>query len=242
MSELLDQAAQALRDSGGRMTAQRRTIIEALERIGGHPTAEEIYDAARNGDAEINPSTVYRTLSWLEQAGLLSPTWLGSDRCRRQEPLVGALPAEHHHFVCNECGQIVEFSEPLIESVKTRFAAEHGAHITRATLIFYGLCSTCQAELSGEAGERESAGTMEEEMTLLSTLRAGGQGVVRKLTGERAFCSRAANLGFTEGAEVEVIQNYGHGPLIVAVRGTRVALGRTEAASVLVATRGGSGA
>ncbi len=71
-------------------------------------------------------------------------------------------------------------------------------------------------------------------MTLLSALQAGGQGVVRRLTGERAFCSRAANLGFTEGAQVLMIQNYGRGPIIVAVRGTRVALGRLEAANVLV--------
>jgi Fe2+ transport system protein FeoA len=68
----------------------------------------------------------------------------------------------------------------------------------------------------------------------LSMIRAGEQGVVRSLQGGHAFASRVANLGFTAGAAVEVIQNYGHGPLIVAVRGTRVALGRAEADNVLV--------
>ncbi len=75
--------------------------------------------------------------------------------------------------------------------------------------------------------------------TALSAVRAGERGIVRALRGGRSFCSRAANLGFTEGAHVEVIQNYGRGPMIVAVRGTRVALGRQEAANVLVdAARG----
>jgi len=41
-------------------------------------------------------------------------------------------------------------------------------------------------------------------------------------------------LGLTPGAGVTVLQNYGHGPLIVRVRDTRVALGRGEASNVLV--------
>ena len=46
--------------------------------------------------------------------------------------------------------------------------------------------------------------------------------------------TRLVSLGFTPGAEVSMTQNYGRGPLIVTVRGTRVALGRVEAAKILV--------
>ena len=46
--------------------------------------------------------------------------------------------------------------------------------------------------------------------------------------------TRLVSLGFTPGAEVSMSQNYGRGPLIVTVRGTRVALGRIEAAQILV--------
>lgn len=46
--------------------------------------------------------------------------------------------------------------------------------------------------------------------------------------------TRLASLGFTPGAEVSMAQNYGRGPLIVTVRGTRVALGRVEAAQIFV--------
>jgi Fe2+ transport system protein FeoA len=68
----------------------------------------------------------------------------------------------------------------------------------------------------------------------LSSLPAGAQGVIHSLLGERSFGSRVANLGFTVGAPVSVRQNYGRGPMIVALRGTLVALGRAEAAKVLV--------
>jgi Fe2+ transport system protein FeoA len=46
--------------------------------------------------------------------------------------------------------------------------------------------------------------------------------------------TRLVSLGFTPGAEVNMTQNYGYGPLIVTVRGTRVALGRVEAAKIFV--------
>jgi ferrous iron transport protein A len=72
--------------------------------------------------------------------------------------------------------------------------------------------------------------------TPLSALRAGGEGIIRSLQGGRDFCSRVANLGFTAGAAIKVMQNYGHGPILVSVRGTLVALGRREAERVLVAS------
>lgn len=75
-----------------------------------------------------------------------------------------------------------------------------------------------------------------EELALhtLSDIPAGGCTIVRKLRGGRDFVSRMTALGFTEHAEVRVIRNHGHGPIIAMVRGARVALGRGEAQKVLV--------
>ena len=60
----------------------------------------------------------------------------------------------------------------------------------------------------------------------LSGMPTGQRGMVLSLEGGRIFCSRAANLGFTESAEVIVVQNYRRCPMLVSVRGTLVALGR----------------
>jgi ferrous iron transport protein A len=54
------------------------------------------------------------------------------------------------------------------------------------------------------------------------------------MAGGHQFLSRLASLGFTPGAQLEVLQNYGHGPIIVRLRDTRVALGRGEAEKILV--------
>jgi len=46
--------------------------------------------------------------------------------------------------------------------------------------------------------------------------------------------ARLAALGFTPGAEVRVVRNQGRGPLIVSVLDTEVALGRGQAAHIIV--------
>lgn len=68
----------------------------------------------------------------------------------------------------------------------------------------------------------------------LSELPANRWGTILCLEGGRRFNSRLAALGFTAGAQVKMLQNYGQGPLIVLVRGTRIALGRGEACKVVV--------
>lgn len=71
----------------------------------------------------------------------------------------------------------------------------------------------------------------------LSALPAGATATIHALQGGHEFRSRLANLGFTGGTTVTVTQNYGHGPMLVSVRGALVALGRAEAAKVLVSVR-----
>ncbi len=72
------------------------------------------------------------------------------------------------------------------------------------------------------------------ENASLGALAPGEAGIVQGLSGGRGFVGRLAALGFTPGAEVTMVQNFGHGPIIVLVRGTRIALGRGEANGVLV--------
>jgi Fe2+ transport system protein FeoA len=68
----------------------------------------------------------------------------------------------------------------------------------------------------------------------LNTLGKGERAFVYALSGGRAEANRLVSLGFTPGVELDMVQNYGRGPLIVALRGTRVALGRGEAEKILV--------
>jgi Fe2+ transport system protein FeoA len=91
----------------------------------------------------------------------------------------------------------------------------------------------------------EGAVAMEEKMAAtspimskdgvsLSSVPRGEAVLVENMTGGHHFVSRLAALGFTPGARLTVVQNFGHGPLIVSLRDTHVALGRGEAGKILV--------
>jgi ferrous iron transport protein A len=76
-----------------------------------------------------------------------------------------------------------------------------------------------------------------QNIVYLSTVRSGERVHIRQIEGGRTFLSRLATLGFTPGARLRVVQNFGRGPIIVALRDTRVALGRGEASKILVERR-----
>ena len=75
----------------------------------------------------------------------------------------------------------------------------------------------------------------------LTKLGPRQEGAVMELRGGRGFVARLATLGFTPGALLTMVQNFGSGPLIVRVRDARIALGRGEAAKVIVVRRDGHG-
>jgi ferrous iron transport protein A len=73
-----------------------------------------------------------------------------------------------------------------------------------------------------------------EPIKMLSEIKTGDQVTLQSITVGRELTSRLTSLGLTPGAMVEVLQNFGRGPIIVNVRGTHVALGRGEARKLLV--------
>jgi ferrous iron transport protein A len=68
----------------------------------------------------------------------------------------------------------------------------------------------------------------------LSDMPPGARGIVRDLHGDACFITMLAARGLTVGAELSMLRNSGHVPLLIMVRDTRLALGRSEAAWIEV--------
>jgi ferrous iron transport protein A len=68
----------------------------------------------------------------------------------------------------------------------------------------------------------------------LAELHFGEQALLMNCDTIKTVSSRLVSLGFTPGVRIEMRQNNGRGPLVVNVRGTRVALGRQEANQIFV--------
>ena len=75
---------------------------------------------------------------------------------------------------------------------------------------------------------------LKQQKAFLDQLTPGARAVVSELRGGRGFASRVAGMGISVGCQIEVLQNPAHGPLLVLVRDTRIALGRREASKILV--------
>ena len=144
MSELVSQASERLRSQGGRMTNQRRLLLSILDSLGEHPTAEELLLIAREQDSDLNLSTVYRTLRWLEAENLVSARLFAEER--RQERFDAALPSEHHHFMCTRCKNVIEFDTDLLVDIKSQFQDSSGASVRTGSIVLYGLCPKCHRE------------------------------------------------------------------------------------------------
>ncbi len=149
MGQLIDVAHERLRSQGGRMTAQRRLLLSILDSLGEHPTAEELLLFARKQDPDLNLSTVYRTLRWLEAENLVSARMFAEER--RQERFDAALPSEQHHFMCTGCKNVIEFDTGLFAAIKNKFKEFSGASVTTGSIVLYGLCPNCrQVKISQE--------------------------------------------------------------------------------------------
>jgi Fe2+ or Zn2+ uptake regulation protein len=112
-----------------------------------------VYQAARRRDTTLNPATVYRTLAWLADAGLVGSRHLEphGDRCEHYEP---TRRSEHHHFVCTQCGRAIEFAAPAIERTKHEFARRYDVRIDTASLTLHGVCRACRTEGAVDEDDR----------------------------------------------------------------------------------------
>lgn len=68
----------------------------------------------------------------------------------------------------------------------------------------------------------------------LSMIGEGKRAILKKIGGGRQLRGRLAALGLLPGTELEVVQNSGHGPFVVAVKGSRIVIGRGMASRIEV--------
>ncbi|PIV81516.1 hypothetical protein COW53_03980 [bacterium CG17_big_fil_post_rev_8_21_14_2_50_64_8] len=71
-------------------------------------------------------------------------------------------------------------------------------------------------------------------MMPLSQVQEGARTVLKAIDGGHELRGRLAALGLLPGTELEVIRNSGHGPFVIAVKGSRVVIGRGMASRIEV--------
>ena len=130
----------ALKQSGRRITDQRRVICEYLAGCRTHPTASRIYAELATVHPEISRATVYNTLNTLQELGALVEITFGDGHTHYE---TNADP--HVNLVCLRCRRIVDIpiSSPL-ESEQAGAWRRTGFWPVTVKVEVYGFCAECQ--------------------------------------------------------------------------------------------------
>ena len=128
------------RERGLRMTRQRLLILQALCELGGHASAENIYEQASLHRGDLDLSTVYRNLERLRDLRILSQTDLGRG-CAEYE-VVTDQP--HHHLVCQGCGQVIDLDHAYLVTCAEAIRRDFGFEPIFDHFAIFGWCRDCK--------------------------------------------------------------------------------------------------
>lgn len=117
-----------------RKTAQKSIILEVVKNSSDHPSADMIYERAREIIPNISLGTVYRNLNRLTEDGTIAA--LSADETRFDKTVM-----MHGHFVCKCCGEVYDVFRG-IDSVE-RGLEEDGFLTESSSIVFRGLCPEC---------------------------------------------------------------------------------------------------
>ena len=151
MSELTDYLQEVFRETGRRLTSQRRLILEVLESSDEHLEAEALYNQAKELDPNVSLPTVYRTLAILKEMGLVEEHRLGEEHSHYES--VRNRP--HYHFTCLSCDRVVEFDTPLVAQIERELGTREGIQVLSAHLHLSGYCAQCQNNAKGKNNGKE---------------------------------------------------------------------------------------
>ncbi|MFW5708830.1 MAG: Fur family transcriptional regulator [Chloroflexota bacterium] len=140
-----EKAVEAIRASGGRITAQRQIVLDLLAGANEDIDAEHLHNLAIQHDPGISLPTIYRTLRVLETAKLISPRYVSTDHDRKMYRVTDETIAAH--FTCRNCGSVIAFRSDLIGSLKQEMMSALNVDIATLCICAGGLCEDCQEEL-----------------------------------------------------------------------------------------------
>ena len=123
-----------LKKAGLKVTLPRLRILELLENDDkAHLSAEEIYRRLIDAGEEVGLATVYRVLTQFEQAGICI-----RHNFEEGHAVYELTPSDHHdHMVCLETGDVIEFTDDIIEERQKKIAEEEGYEIVDHSMVLY---------------------------------------------------------------------------------------------------------
>ena len=126
------------RIEGFGLTKQRHAVFQVIRESEEHLTANEVFENARRLLPGISFATVYNSLRYLKNEGLIGDIRFGTDATRYDRTLT-----RHDHAICTSCAKLVDFELPIPDALLEEAARSSKFEPESIELILHGLCPAC---------------------------------------------------------------------------------------------------
>ena len=123
------------------LTKQRRSVLEVIQGSDRHLTATEVFEDARRLLPGISFATVYNSLRYLKNEGMIGEIRLGKDANLYDRKLT-----QHDHAICTRCEKLVDIEMEHPPELVTKAAKISNFKPETLEFTLRGICPECLAD------------------------------------------------------------------------------------------------